>query len=61
MFICDSYCYRTISFLSLGCKNITVIDPRFKGESESIEYFIKNNCYDAVICLHGTQLSLPLD
>ena len=55
MFICDSFCYRTISYLSLGCKNITVIDPRFTGGNEGVEDILNKKDYDAIICLHGTQ------
>lgn len=57
MIICDSFAYRMISYLSLQCKNITVVDPRFfdyqQGNNpllQSLELYD----YDCVIYLHGT-------
>ena len=55
--ICDSLCYRTLSYLALSCKSITVIDPRFYpgGEDNNIvELALKDRTYDAAMYLHGT-------
>lgn len=56
LFICDSLCYRTLSYLSLGCSNITVLDPRFypEGSGNPVEKVLSEKEYDAVIYLHGT-------
>lgn len=56
LFICDSLCYRTISYLSLQCSNITVIDTRFLKEdgTDPVALAMNSKNYDAVICLHGT-------
>lgn len=55
LIICDSYAYRTISYLSLQCQNITIIDPRFYGQGEGnpIPNAIESRDYDCVIYLHG--------
>ena len=55
--ICDSLCYRTLSYLALSCKSITVIDPRFYpgGEDNNmVELALKDRTYDAAMYLHGT-------
>lgn len=56
LFISDSLCYRTMSYLSLQCKNITVIDPRFlqEGQGDPVSQALNSKSYDAVIYLHGT-------
>lgn len=56
LFICDSLCYRTIAYLSLGCSNITVLDPRFysNNEGDLVEKVLTEKTYDAVVYLHGT-------
>lgn len=53
---CDSLCYRTLSYLSLGCSNITVLDPRFypKKAGDPVQMVMSEKSYDAVIYLHGT-------
>lgn len=55
MIICDSFSYRTISYLSLQCSNITVVDPRFYGQGEGnpIIDAINQYEYDCVIYIHG--------
>ena len=61
LFIIDSYAMRTVSFLSLGAKHITVIDPRGEGSGRSdgkggAEYLanaIEAGEYDAVIIAAG--------
>lgn len=59
--ICDSYAYRTVAFLTLGCNNITVIDPRYPVDGfDAIETAIERYNYDAVICIHGQQLGARL-
>ena len=60
LIICDSMCYRTVSYLSLGCKNITVLDPRFYQGSEDdvMKKVLLEKKYDAAIVLHGTQFVL---
>lgn len=54
--ICDSLCYRTLSYLSLECKNITVIDPRFipADGTDYVKKALEDKMYDAAIYLHGT-------
>lgn len=54
--ICDSLCYRTLAYLSLACKNITVIDPRFIPEdgTDYVSKALNDKEYDAAIYLHGT-------
>lgn len=58
LFICDSYCYRTMSYLSLGCSRITVLDPRFFTKRDitidPLQKMIDENEYDAVVYLHGS-------
>jgi len=56
LFICDSLCYRTLSYLSLGCSRITILDPRFYPENadDPVEKVLSESSYDAVIYLHGT-------
>lgn len=57
LFVCDSLCYRTISYLSLGCETITVIDPRFfRSETDYLGQAFDGFQYDAVIVLHGTSM-----
>lgn len=57
MVICDSYCYRTLAFLSMQCSSITVVDPRFiNDDGNKVRDLIKENEYDAYICLHGTTM-----
>lgn len=56
MVVCDSCCYRTLSYLALECNTITIIDPRYipVGGPEYIEMAMAEKEYDAVIYLHGT-------
>ena len=57
LFICDSLCYRTLSYLALSCKSITVVDPRFYPDGENqdmVGLALDGQHYDAAMYLHGT-------
>ena len=57
LFICDSLCYRTLSYLALSCKSITVVDPRFYPDGENqdmVGLALDRQHYDAAMYLHGT-------
>jgi len=57
LIIADSCGYRAIAFLTLCCRNITFIDPRFPVKGiNAIENAMDQYNYDAVICLHGYPL-----
>lgn len=53
--ICDSLCYRTLSYLAMECANITILDPRFYADgTDMVELALNQRDYDAVIYLHGS-------
>lgn len=45
----DSQSMRAVTYLSLMCNNVTVLDPRYFNEDNNYFDKIKNNVYDAVI------------
>lgn len=57
LIITDSIGYRTISYLSLCCHEITILDPRFFNETNYIEKAFQDRQYDAVIIYQGTFLT----
>ena len=63
LFICDSMCYRTISYLALNCHKITILDPRFfyktnKTNDAIYKEVLNKEKYDMVVVLHGTFFNL---
>lgn len=56
LIIMDSMCFRTVSYLSLGCHKVTVLDPRYFGGTNYIDVALKNDNYDAVIVCHQSSL-----
>lgn len=56
LFIMDSMCFRAVSYLTLGCEEITILDPRFFGGVDYINMVIEENEYDAVILCHESSL-----
>lgn len=47
--IADSMFMRGISFLSLNCSSVTVVDTRYMGNINYVEYALNEQDYDAVI------------
>ncbi len=47
--ISDSMAFRTISYLSLACHSVTVLDPRYFSNTDYLGMALEND-YDAVIC-----------
>ncbi len=45
----DSQSMRTVTYLSLMCSNVTVLDPRYFNENNNYFDKIKDKAYDAVI------------
>lgn len=63
LFICDSMCYRTISYLALNFHKITILDPRFfyktnKTNDAIYKEVLNKEKYDMVVVLHGTFFNL---
>jgi hypothetical protein len=53
LFIMDSVSMRTISFVALGVKHITVIDPRQENAKQYLQDVLQENAYDSVIIAGG--------
>ena len=47
---------RTISYLSLMCNNVTILDPRYFNGAYYLEQALDSQSYDAVIVLQSTNL-----
>lgn len=45
----DSQSMRAVTYLSLMCKSVTVLDPRYFNEDNNYFDKIKNNSFDAVV------------
>lgn len=63
LFIMDSQGYRTISYLSLMCHSITVVDPRYSPTGQALTDVLNNSTFDAVIVMCGYDtnfVNLPL-
>ncbi|MDE7322614.1 MAG: hypothetical protein K2N73_07735 [Lachnospiraceae bacterium] len=56
LIIMDSMCFRTVSYLSLGCHKVTILDPRYFGGTDYIDIALKGDEYDAVIVCHSSTL-----
>lgn len=54
--ISDSMAFRTISYLTLACHSVTVLDPRYFSNVDYLGAALKND-YDAVICFSSVNLS----
>lgn len=52
----DSVFMRSTAFLSLGCSNLTVVDPRYIKETAYLEYALASKDYDAIVVC-GTSAS----
>ena len=53
LIIKDSYALPVAAFLSLSCKEVTMVDFRLSKE-QSVKEFIHNNDYDLVLMLYGS-------
>ena len=53
--ICDSMAFRTVSYLSLMCHSITILDPRSFGETTYLSNALKAD-FDAVIVIATSNL-----
>ena len=66
LFVMDSQGYRTISYLSLMCHSITIVDPRYAPTGQVLSDTLNSTNFDAVIVMSGydsnyVQSSLLLD
>lgn len=53
LIIKDSYALPVAAFLSLTCKEVTMIDFRLSKE-QSVKEFINNNDYDLILMMYGS-------
>ncbi len=53
LLIKDSYALPVAAFLSLSCKEVTMVDFRL-SKDQSVKEFINNNDYDLVLMLYGS-------
>lgn len=51
LIICDSVFLRGLSYLTLGCSGLTVLDPRTFSGTEYVESTLMEQHYDAVIMI----------
>lgn len=56
LIIMDSHGYRTISYMSLMCKSVTVVDPRFDGGTR-LTQLLQSKDYDAVMVIQTVNLN----
>lgn len=56
LIIMDSLGYRTAAYLSLLVKNLSVIDTRYQGNNNMINWALQTYDYDAIIVLQSTFL-----
>ncbi|MDR0851639.1 MAG: hypothetical protein LBN36_04015 [Clostridiales Family XIII bacterium] len=62
LFIMDSYTMRAATFLALGAKEITVVDPRGEGGNEILKTLMAEGDFDAVIVtFSGSDLYNAID
>ncbi len=45
----DSQSMRAVTYLSLMCSNVTILDPRYFNEADNYFDKVKNKAYDAII------------
>ncbi|MDR3363341.1 MAG: hypothetical protein LBS91_00080 [Clostridiales Family XIII bacterium] len=55
LILMDSYAMRMASYLSLGCAEVTVIDPRGEGGGGILRQALDEGSFDAVILAAGGQ------
>lgn len=63
LFVMDSQGYRTVSYLSLMCHSITVVDPRYAPTGQALTDALNSSDFDAVIVMSGYDanfVKLPL-
>lgn len=54
--IADSMAFRTISYLTLACHSVTILDPRYFSNVDYLGLALEQD-YDAVICFASVNLS----
>ena len=55
LIICDSIAYRAISYMTLTCSEITILDPRFFEGEDYLKIALEDE-YDAVLLWQGVYL-----
>lgn len=55
LIISDSIAYRSMTYMMMCCKSITILDPRWFGDVDYLSLAMKDD-YDAVIVWQGTFL-----
>lgn len=56
LMIMDSMCMRMVSYLSIDCHKVTVLDPRYFNGINLINLALENEVYDAVVVCHTSTL-----
>ena len=56
LMVMDSMCMRMVSYLSIGCHKVTILDTRYFDGIDLIDVALKSEIYDAVVICHQSSL-----